>query len=83
VICMTKLLEEAIQKIRKLPKADQDDAAAMLLSVASKNAEAVELDADIRAALKEGRTQASEGKFASDKDMAAFFRQHGVKRWQV
>jgi hypothetical protein len=80
---MTRLLEDAIQKIKKLPEADQDDAAAILLSVASRNAEAVELDAETRAAIREGREQALAGKFVSDKDMAAFFRRHGVKRWQA
>jgi hypothetical protein len=76
-------LEEAIRKIRKLPEAEQDEAAAMLLSVASKDAEAVELDAETRTAIREGREEALEGKFVSDKDMAAFFRRHGVKRYQA
>ena len=81
--CMTEMLEEAIQKIRRLPEAEQDEAAAMLLSVASKNAEVVELDAETRVAIREGREQARQGKFVSDKDMAASFRRHGVKRWQA
>jgi hypothetical protein len=81
--CMTEMLEEAIQRIRKLPAADQDDAAAMLLSVASKNAEVVELDAETRAAIREGREQTRQGKFVIDKEMAAFFRRHGVKRYQA
>jgi hypothetical protein len=77
---MTRMLEEAIAKVRELPEADQDEAAAMLLSVASKNAELVELDDETRAAIREGRKQAQHGEFVSDKDMAAFFRSHGVKR---
>ena len=55
----------------------------MLLSVASKNTEVVEFDADTRAAIREGREQARQGNFVSDKDMAAFFRRHGVKRYQA
>ena len=81
--CMTEMLEEAIQKIRKLPEAAQNEAAEMLLSVASKNAEVGELDADTRAAIREGREQARQVNFVSDKDMAAFFRGHGVKRYQA
>ena len=81
--CMTEMLEEAIAKVRKLPEADQDEAAAMLLSVASKNDNTVELDEGTRRAIREGREQALEGKFVSDKDMAAFFRRHGVKRYQA
>jgi hypothetical protein len=79
---MTEMLEEAIAKVRKLPEADQDEAAAMLLSVASKNDNTVELDEGTRRAIREGREQALEGKFVSDKDMGAFFRRHGVKRYQ-
>jgi hypothetical protein len=77
------MLEEAIQRIRKLPEAEQDEAAAMLLSVASKSDETIELDAETRAAIREGREQAQQGKFVSDKDMAASFRRHGVNRWQA
>jgi hypothetical protein len=80
---MTDMLEEAIAKIRTLPAADQDEAAAMLLSVASRNEATVALDAQTRAAIREGREQARKGEFVSDKDMAAFFRRHGVKRWQA
>jgi hypothetical protein len=76
---MTKMLEEAIEKVRELPEADQDEAAAMLLSVPSKNAELVELDDETRTAVQVGRKQARDGEFVSDEDMAAFFRHHGVK----
>jgi hypothetical protein len=55
---MTKLLEEAIKKVRELPEADQDEAAEILLSVASKSGEPVRLDDETRAAIREGRDQA-------------------------
>jgi len=77
---MTKMLEEAIKKVRELPEAEQDEAAEMLLSVAAKNDEPVHLDGETRAAVREGREQARRGEFVSDTDMAAFFRRHGVKR---
>lgn len=77
---MTKMLEEAIKKVRELPEADQDEAAEMLLSVASKTAEPVLLDDETRAAIREGRAEARRGDFVSDEDMAAFFKRHGVKR---
>jgi predicted transcriptional regulator len=75
---VSKLLEDAIEKVRKLPESDQDEAAEMLLSVASRGAEPVQLDAVTLAAVKEGREQARRGEFASDENMAAFFRRHGV-----
>jgi hypothetical protein len=59
--CMTEMLEEAIAKVRKLPEADQDEAAAMLLSVASKNDNTVELDEGTRRAIREGRSKRLKG----------------------
>lgn len=76
---MTKMLEEAIKKVRELPEADQDEAAEMLLSVASKSEGPVPLDDETRSAVREGREQARRGQFVSDEDMAAFFKRHGVK----
>jgi predicted transcriptional regulator len=77
---MTKMLEEAIHKVRELPDAEQDEAAEMLLAIASRNAAPVQLDDETRAAIREGRAQARRGEFASDEDMAALFKRHGVKR---
>jgi hypothetical protein len=77
---MTKLLEEAIKKVCELPEADQNEAAEMLLSVASKSDAPGRLNDETRAAIREGQAQARRGEFVSDKDMAAFFKRHGVKR---
>jgi predicted transcriptional regulator len=77
---MTKKLEQAINRVRELPDAEQDEAAEMLLSVAAKSGEPVRLDDETRAAVREGRAQARRGEFVSDRDMAAFFKRHGVKR---
>ncbi|MCC6948663.1 MAG: hypothetical protein IT539_12925 [Bradyrhizobiaceae bacterium] len=75
---MTKLLEEAIKKVRDLPESDQDQAAEILLSLAAKSDEIVPLDDETRAAIREGKAQARRGEFVSDEDMAAFFKRHGV-----
>jgi predicted transcriptional regulator len=77
---MTKMLEEAIKKVRELPEADQDEAAEILLSVASKKGEPIRLDDATREAIREGRAQARRGEFVSDEEMVAFFKRHGVKR---
>jgi predicted transcriptional regulator len=77
---MTKMLEEAIKKVRELPEADQDEAAELLLSVAAKSGDPVRLEDETRAAIQEGREQARRGEFVSDQDMTAFFKRHGVKR---
>jgi hypothetical protein len=77
---MTKMLEEAISKVRELPDAEQDEAAELLLSVAAKGGGLVQLDEETRAAVREGREQARRGEFVSDNDMTAFFKRHGIKR---
>lgn len=79
MIFMSKMLEEAIKKVRELPEADQEEAAEMLLSVASKSAKPVQLDDETRAAVQEGREQARRGEFVSDSEMAAFYKRHDVK----
>ena len=70
---MTKLLEQAIEKIRELPDADQDDAAELLLIVASRARASGKLDAATRAAVREGLAQARRGEFATDDEIAALF----------
>ncbi len=75
---MTKLLEQAIAKIRELPEADQDFAAEVLFDLAAKHAEPEKLDAETRAAIAEGLAQAARGEFVSEEEMAEFFRQRGA-----
>ena len=75
---MTKLLDQAVAKVRELPESEQDEAAEVLLSIASKTAQLVPLDADTRAAVQEGMAQARRGEFVSDEEMAAFFKRHEV-----
>ena len=79
IVCMSKLLDEAIKKVRELPEADQEEAAELLLSVAARRDEPVPLDEETRAAIREGQEQARRGEFVSDSDMAKFLRRHGVK----
>jgi predicted transcriptional regulator len=74
---MTKLLEDAIKKVRELPESDQDEAAEMLFSLAARSSEPIRLDDETRAAIREGRAQARRGEFASQEEMAAFFKKRG------
>ena len=76
---MSKLLEEAIKKVRELPEADQEEAAEILLSVAARRDQPTPLDEETRAAIREGQEQARRGEFVSDSDMAKFFKSHGIK----
>ena len=77
---MTKMLHEAVRKIRGIPDAVQDDIAEMVFSVAAKQGVPVRLDKETRAAVREGKAQARRGELASEEDMQAFFERHGVKR---
>ena len=72
----TKLLEEAIERVRQLPEALQDEAAEILLSLTSKCAEPVHLDDATRTAVREGKAQASRGEFVTDEEMAEFFKRN-------
>jgi len=71
---MTKLLEEAIRKVRELPEPEQDEAAAFLLMLAATRGKPVRLDEDTRAAVREGLRQTQRGEFASDEQIAALFK---------
>jgi hypothetical protein len=71
---MTKLLEQAIEKILELPDADQDDAAELLLILASRAIRPERLEPATRAAVREGLEQARRGEFASDEEISAVFK---------
>ena len=75
---MTKLFEQAIEKIRELPEADQDLAADLLFALAAKRSEPEELDEETLVAINEGLAQADRGEFVSDEEMAEFFRRRGA-----
>lgn len=75
---MTKLLDQATEKIRKLSDSERDEAAVLLLSVAVKRGQSVRLDEETREAVRGGAGQARRGEFVSDEAMAAFFKRHGA-----
>ncbi|HWB48879.1 MAG TPA: hypothetical protein VG651_07190 [Stellaceae bacterium] len=71
---MTKLLDKAIAQIRRLPDADQDDAAEILLTLASR---AKPLDEPTCAAIAEGQAQVRRGEFADDAAINRLFEPKG------
>jgi hypothetical protein len=75
---MTKLLDLAIAELRKLPPADQDEAAEMLLWSIETRAGPLSLDGETIAAIEEGLAQARRGEFASDAEVAALWKRHGL-----
>ncbi len=75
---MTKLLELAIAEVRKLPPADQDEAAEMLLWAIETRTGSTPLDDETIAAIEEGLAQARRGEFATDAEIADVWKRHGL-----
>jgi len=75
---MTKLLDQTIEKVRKLPEADQNDAAKMLLWAIEAVERAIPLDDETAAAIDERLAQARRGEFASETEVAPLWKRHGV-----
>ena len=75
---MTKLLEQAIAKVRALPDDDQDAVAVQLLAMADLGGFGGELDEETRAAIREGLEQARRGEFVPDAEIAARWKRHGL-----
>jgi hypothetical protein len=71
---MTQLLDQAIEKIRELPEAAQDECAELLLVLAARARGPIPLDDEARSAIREGLAQARRGEFAEDQEIAAIFK---------
>jgi predicted transcriptional regulator len=75
---MTKLLEQAIARVRALPDDEQDAVATLLIAVADADASAVSLDDATRAAIREGVAQAERGEFVPENVVAEADKRHGI-----
>jgi hypothetical protein len=73
---MTKLLEQAIEEVRKLPEPDQDEAAELLFALAEKAKGPYRLSEEELAAVEKGLAAAERGEFATDEEIDEFFRRH-------
>ena len=71
---MTKLLEQAIKAVRRLPADTQDDIARTILHLTASEAEAEPVDPAHLAAVLEGLAQAKRREFATDAEVEAAFR---------
>ena len=65
---MTKLLDEALEKVRTLPDEDQNLAAEMLFLIANRRNEPYAMDAEEEAAVREGLAEAERGEFLSQEE---------------
>ena len=71
---MTKLLEEALEAVRRLPGETQDEIARTLLELVAREGEPEEIDPAHLPAVLEGLAQAERREFASDAEVEAAFR---------
>jgi hypothetical protein len=75
---MTKLLEHAVDTVRALPAAMQDELARLLLQLAGEEQPAIQLTPDEVASLAESRDQAARREFATDDQVRAVWAKHGL-----
>jgi hypothetical protein len=75
---MTKVLEDAIEKVRQLPEDRQAYVAEVLEQIAAAGSDLFIIPDDHRAAVLEGLGQAERGEFATDEEMAALWKKCGL-----
>ena len=75
---MTKLLEQAIAKVRNLSAEEQDALAVAMLSLSEGAASAYPIDDATRAAILEGLAEAERGEYVPDEIVAAADKRHGI-----
>ena len=71
---MTKLLDQAVEAVRRLPTESQYDIARAILQLAGSEVEAEPVDPAHLAAVLEGLAQAKRREFATDNEVEAAFR---------
>ena len=76
---MSKLLDQALDAVRALPPATQDDIARAILFLAGDEPPAVTLSEDERAAIELSKAAATRGEFASDEQVRAVWAKHGLQ----
>ena len=75
---MTKLMEQAVQKLSALPDERQNELARMLIDVAAQDLQPYVLSEEERVAIQESLAAADRGEFASDEEVAAMWRRFGL-----
>ena len=70
---MTKLLEEAVSKVRELSEESQDALAITMLSMADINPSTFSMDEETVMAIREGVEQARRGEAVSDEKIEALW----------
>jgi hypothetical protein len=74
LLAMTKLLEKALEAVRRLPPDDQDQIALAMLTLSGQDAEPEAIDPAHLPAVLEGLAQAKRCEYATDAEVKAAFR---------
>ena len=78
ICAMIKVLEEAIEKVKKLPEDRQVYVTEVLEQIAAAGSDVFDVPDEHRAAVLEGLGQARSGEFVSDDEMAALWKKCGL-----
>lgn len=79
IATMTKLLDEAVEAVRRLPSDDQDDIARAIIQLAGSGLAApVVLSPEEREAIARSKVAASRSEFATDEQVRAVWAKHGL-----
>jgi hypothetical protein len=75
---MTKVLEDAIEKVRRLPEDQQAYVAEVLEQIAAAGSDLFVVPESHRAPVLEGLAEAERGEYVSDEEMAALWKKCGL-----
>ena len=75
---MTKILEDAIEKVRRLPEDRHAHVAEVLEQIAAFGSGPFVVPESHRAAVLQGLAEAERGQYVSDEDMAALWKKCGL-----
>lgn len=79
IVAMTKLLDEAVEAVRRLPSDDQDDIARAIMQLAGTDLAApIVLSPEEREAITRSKAAADRGEFATDEQVRAVWAKHGL-----
>jgi hypothetical protein len=74
LLVMTKLIDKALEAVRRLPASSQDEIAHAMLTLAGDVEEPEQIDPAHLSAVLEGLAQAKHRQFATDDEVEAAFR---------
>lgn len=75
---MTKLLDEAMGVLRRLPPQDQDEIARMIIELTGEGGAPVSLSPEEKAAIARSKAAAARGAFATEAQVHSVWTKHGV-----